>query len=86
MGFGVTYRHRDIWKEQTIASGVRVESPIYDWASAAKAWGYRWEEFVAMPGDEQAFLVAVHRTDRQIDAVLAAEQVRKMKRANKGKQ
>lgn len=81
----MTFRDKDIWKARTLLSGIKIGSPMYDWASAAKAWGYKWEDFIELPGDEQAFLVAVHRTDRQIDAVLAAEQARKMRAANKAK-
>lgn len=81
----MTFKNKDIFKSPTLASGVKVNNPVFDWASTAKAWGYKWEEFRELEGDEQAFLVAVHRTDRQIDAVLAAEQVRKMRAANKGK-
>lgn len=81
----MTFRDKDIWKARTLSSGIKIGDPMYDWASAAKAWGYQWQEFLDLPGDEQAFLVAVHRTDRQIDAVLAAEQARKIKAANKAK-
>lgn len=38
---------------------------------AAQWWGYRWEKFTQLDADEQAFLIAVYRTNNQIEAVIA---------------
>lgn len=77
--FGVTYNGRDIFSCRTLRSGVTVANPTFDYASAAQWWGIPWEAFEAMDSDVQAFHVAVFRTNRQIDAVLAHEQHRKMR-------
>jgi hypothetical protein len=44
-----------------------------------------WDDFLSLPGEGQSFRVAVYRTNRQIEAVLAFEQNRKMKQAAKAK-
>ena len=54
-------------------------NPVLDWASTAQWWGLDWAEFQELSGEAQSFRVAVYRTNRQIDAVLAFEQNRKAK-------
>lgn len=51
----------------------------------AKWWGYKWEEFEALPLDMQARNLAVYRTSRQMEAALVYEQHQKQKRNAKRK-
>jgi hypothetical protein len=45
-----------------------------------------WKQFCRMSGDDQAFHVAVYRTNQQIEAVIADDQAKTAKRnASKGK-
>ena len=85
MGFQVTYKGTNIWKCRTTRSGVQLGSPLLDWAGAAQWWGLDWDKFLALPSDAQSFRVAVYRTNRQIDAVLAYAHQRKMKQAVKAR-
>jgi hypothetical protein len=57
-------------------SGVGYE-PILHWALAALAWGYTWEAFCALDGDDQAFLVAVYEAQGQIEGVIHKDVMRK---------
>lgn len=58
-----------------------MKDPVLDYALAAQWWGYRWEEFQELSTDDQSFLIAVYRSQRQIDAVMAYEQYSKRKKA-----
>jgi hypothetical protein len=47
---------------------------------AAQWGGYKMEEFEALEGERQAFIVAAYRSDQQIKAVLDNEQVKAMRK------
>jgi hypothetical protein len=50
---------------------------VLEWALAARWWRFQsYEDFAARPGHEQSFLVAVYRTEQQIQAVIADHQAR----------
>jgi hypothetical protein len=59
-------------------SGIAYE-PLLHWGLAAKAWGYKWEEFCALDGDDQAYLVAVYEAEGQIEGVIHKDTMRKAK-------
>jgi hypothetical protein len=65
---------------RTQRSGLRYNQ-LYEWREAARWAGYRYSEFESLEGDEQARIVAHYRIRHQIDAVLAEDQQRRMKRS-----
>lgn len=59
-------------------SGIGYE-PNLDWALAAQWWGYTWEAFCDLDGDEMAHRVAVYRAHNRIKGVIAKDSMRKAK-------
>jgi hypothetical protein len=43
-------------------------------------WGYKWEEFQDLEKEQKAFLLAVYRTKRQMEAALVYKQHEQQKR------
>lgn len=67
----MTYKDRDIFKCGVGRSAVKYGNPMVEWFFAARFAGYTWEQFQALPGERQSFLVAAYRLHGQIEAVLA---------------
>lgn len=76
----MTFHSRDVFSYQQLPrSGTRY-ALIFEWALAARWWGIDWAQFNEYDGDEMAFLIAVYRTRRQIEAVEAWWQTRRQRR------
>lgn len=58
-------------------------SPALEWRLAARWAHYRYEEFVALEGEAQSEIVAAYRIAMQMEAVLAQEQAREMRQAQR---
>lgn len=83
--FQVTFRGRDVYKCPTLSSGIQFGNFELDYALAAQWWGFRsLEEFRGLDNDIQAHNVAVYRTQKQIEAVLAYDQHKKAKERQRG--
>lgn len=66
----MTFRGRPIDKCPTPLSGIKSNASL-DWELAIQWWGYKREEFAALPVDDQARLIAVYSLNNKIEAVLA---------------
>lgn len=51
-----------------------------DWEMACQWWGYTREGFAALDVDEQARIIAVYRTSKLMESVVAQYQIDEMKR------
>lgn len=72
----MTFRGRDLFSIHVPRSGARY-TQRFEWADAAHWWGYKWEEFVELDGEEQSFLVAVYRAHHQLQAVIQKDLMKK---------
>lgn len=77
----MTFKGKDLWQCATLSSGVQVKNFDLDYAMAAQWWGFgSLAQFQELDPDEQAHNVAVYRTTKQIDGVIAADNHRKAAR------
>ena len=55
-------------------------SPLLHWILAGVWANYKPDEFLELEGELQSLIVAAYETNNQIEAVLADDHARKMKR------
>lgn len=72
----MTFRGRSIWKLNPPGSGIRIGNPAVEEGLAARWGGYRIEEFALLDPDTRTFVMALRRTEMQIDAVIAHDQLK----------
>lgn len=78
--FQATYQGRSLWSEALDPPpGAIAYAAEYEYLEAARAWGYVWEQFDALHGDQQALIIAHWRTAQRIAAVDAWQQYLKRK-------
>ena len=67
--FKAQYNNVDVF-EIKVPLGKVSYTELLEWVLAAKAWGYKVEEFEMLEGERQSFLVAAYRTEKRIMAVV----------------
>jgi hypothetical protein len=70
-----TFRGRNIFEIRVPRSGIRHSFDL-EWQVAAQWAGYRFEEFVKLPTDQQARHIAAYRCEQQERAVVAQAQAK----------
>lgn len=77
---GPTLRGRDVFTIKVPLSGIEY-APELHWRLAAAWANYTWEQFQKLDGEDQAAHIAAYESKMQIEAVLAREQIMRMKRS-----
>jgi Zn/Cd-binding protein ZinT len=80
-----TFRGKDIFDIWVPQSGIKYSFDL-EWRLAAAWANYKFEDFILIPTEQQAYHIAAYRCENQIKAVLSQEQARQARdRANKAK-
>lgn len=73
------FEGRDIFKIRVPRNPLDF-SEEFEWAMAAKWAGYRVKDFEELEGAEQSRIVALYRTNTQLEAVIAHDSQKKAER------
>lgn len=80
-----TFKGKNIFEIWVPRSGIKYSFEL-EWELAAQWAGYRFEDFIQIPTDQQARHIAAYRCEQQIKAVLSQEQAREARaKANAAK-
>lgn len=80
----VEFKGRDIFSYPTKKSYV-THSPFYEWIGVALWANMTPDDFFKLPGRTQSLLVAAHRTEMQIEAVMNKEAEKQSRRNSRRK-
>ncbi len=73
-----TYNGKSIFDKRVPLSGIKYSFAL-EWRLGAQWAGYKFEDFVELPTDQQAQHVAAYRCSQQIQAVVSHEQAKASK-------